>query len=57
MVYIKTANGWSRCLPGSIIYELTNQEVVERVILCGLIKNAPASAPQGGATRRQVYAS
>jgi len=29
----------------------------EKILLAGLLKNAPASAPQGGATRRQADAS
>jgi len=32
-------------------------EPVEKLIVFRLIKNAPASVPQGGATRRQADAS
>jgi len=57
MVYTKTENGWWKCLPGSIIHELTIQGPVGKIIFFRVIKNAPASVLQGGATRRQADAS
>ena len=57
MVYTKTEDGRWKCLPGSIIHELTIQGPVGKIIFFRVIKNAPASVLQGGATRRQADAS